>query len=493
MTKEAKIKIAIVAAVIVALIGGPLALGFIFGGGGQKALPPITLRFWNLFDEESLYDGTFQEFASKNTNAKITIEYKKYTDINELESDLVNELAEGKGPDIVAIHPSWLKKHIGKLAPLPAEYFDNGDPERFRATFVPAAVSDLIVNTNGKEEVYALPVSMDTLGVIYNSDFLLNNLSRGAPAEDWQTFAEDITRFVRTNRAQTRVTRTAVALGRIDNITRGIDLLQLLMLQYGTRFYDQTGERITLADPTPGSGITGFAAAEALDFFTSFSKPGTDTFLWDTNQTTDTPEDKDLGAFVQGKIGMVFAYPYQVRDTERLISQYQVQRGDVIPADVLKVAPAPQRIDPAALTATTSGNQRVALANYYPLAVTNSSKNKLAAWDYINFLTQPEQQRYLFIQGKKISANLGVIPEQVRDPVYGAFARQNTYAKSVFMPETDKMKEVFNDQVNQVIGGKLESLDAVRNIQLVWQCYTNKMLSKPGSSEAQCKVDPIIQ
>ena len=490
MTKEAKIRIGIVAGIIVALLVGPLLIGFILGGGTKKNLPEITLRFWNLFDEQSLYDGTFQEFASKNTNAKIHIEYTKYTDINEMESDLVNELAEGKGPDIVAIHPSWLNKHLGKLSPMPTD-FENANPDRFRATFVPAAANDLIVNSNGKEAVYALPVSMDTLGIMYNSDFMLNNLSRGTPAEDWQTFTDDITRFVRTNRAQTRVTRTAIALGRIDNITRGIDLLELLMLQYGTKFYDQTGTRVTLADPTPGSGTSGFGAAEALDFFTSFAKPGTDTFLWDENQTADVPADKDLGAFVRGQIGMMFAYPYQVADADRLISQYQTERGDVIAPEVVKVAPAPQRISASALSTSSTAAQRVALANYYPLAVTLNSKNKLAAWDYINFLTQPEQQRYLFVQGHKISANLGVIPEQVRDPIYGAFARQNTYAKSVFMPESNKMKEIFDDQVKQVLSSKIESLDAIRNIQLVWQCYLNKMLGKAGSTEQTCAVQPV--
>lgn len=487
MTKEAKIKIGIIVAIIVALLVGPFALGFIFGGGKTQNAPAITLRFWNLYDEQSLYTGMFQEFASQRTNAKISVEYKKYTDINELESDLVNELAEGKGPDIVSIEPSWIKKHLGKLSPMPSQYFDNAKPDRFRATFVPAAANDLIVNQQGTEQVYAVPISMDTLGIMYNSDYMLNNLSRGAPAEDWQTFVDDATRFVRANRAQTRVTRTAVALGRIDNMTRGLDLLELLMMQFGAKFYDQTGERITLSDPTPGSGSSGFAAADALDFFTSFSKPGTDSFLWDANLASDLPDPNDLGAFVTGQIGMMFAYPYQVSDAEKLISQYQTQRSDAIQPDVIKVAPAPQRIDPNA--SVSSSTQRIALANYYPLAVPLNSKNKTAAWDLINFLSQPEQQRFMFQQGKKISANVGVIPEEVRDPTYGAFARQNTYARSVFMPEPDKMKDLFNDQVNQIISGKLESLDAVRNIQLVWQCYLNKMLGK-GGSVTECKVEP---
>jgi len=491
MTKEAKVKIGILVGVIVAVLVGPFVFGWIFGGVSTTAAPAITLRMWNLYDEESLYTGIFQEFAAKRPNAKFRVEYKKYTDIAELESDLINELAEGKGPDIVSIQPSWLAKHRGKLSPMPAQYFENANPERFRATFVPAAADDLIVNDQGQELVYALPVSMDTLGIMYNSDFLLNNLSRGTPAEDWDTFVEDITRFVRTNRAQTRVLRTAVAIGRIDNMTRGLDLLQLLMMQYGARFYDQTGERVTIADPAPGSGSSGFGAADAMDFFTSFSKPGSDTFLWDTNMTADLPDQNDLGAFVSGSIGMMFAYPYQVRDAERLISQYQTERGDVITPDLIKVAPAPQRISSnAALSASSS--QRVAIANYYPLAVTANSKNKNAAWDLIDFLTQPEQQRYLFAQGKKISAHLAVIPEEMRDPIYGAFARQNTFAKSVFLPEPERMKAVIDGQVKDVIAGKVESLDAIRNIQLVWQCYTNKLLGKSGSSSTECRVEAPI-
>lgn len=490
MTKSAKIKLGIIGGVLVAVLIVPFLIGLVFGGGQKQAVADVTLRFWNLYDEQNLYEGTFQEYAARTANARVRIEYKKYTDIAELESDLINELAEGKGPDIVSIHPSWMQKHLGKLSPMP-EAFDNANSERFRSTFVPAAAQDLIVPEAGKESVYALPVSMDTLGIMYNSDFLLNNLSRGAPAEDWTTFVEDITRFVRTNRAQTRVTRTAVALGRIDNVSRGLDLLELLMLQYGAKFYDQTGERVTVADPTPGSGTTGFGAADALAFFASFATPGTDTFLWDDNQTTDFPEDLDLGAFVQGQIGMVFAYPYQVRDAERLISQYEITTGDVIPADVLRVAPAPQRLSADTLTTTSSSGNRVALANYYPLAVPNNSQNKLLAWDYINFLTRPEQQRFLFMQGKKISANLGVIPEQVRDPIYGAFARQNTYAQSVFLPESQRMKEEISTQVNYVLDGRQEALDAVRNIQLVWQCHLNRVLGKTNVSASECRANTV--
>lgn len=493
MTKQAKIKIGIIVGVIIALLAGPFAVGALFGGGtANRAKSQITLRFWNLFDEQALYEGTFQEYAATQPNSQIRIEYKKYTDIAEMEADLVNELAEGKGPDIVSIHPSWLQKHLGKLAPMPQQYFDNAKPERFRATFVPAAANDLIVPDQNGEQVYALPVSMDTLGIIYNQDFLLNNLRMGTPPEDWETFTQEIIKFARSNSAKTRVTRTAIGIGRLDNMTRGLDLLQLLMMQYGAKFYDPTGARVTLADPTPGSGISGFPAAEALDFFTSFGKKGTDTFLWDTRQTENMGQDLDVGAFVSGNIGMIFAYPYQVRDVERLISQYQIERGNVIPMEVVRVAPAPQRIAAGTLTTTSAATARIALANYYPLAVTKNSKNQLPAWDYINFLTKPEQQRYLFMQGKKITANLGVVPEQVRDPIYGAFARQSTYARSIFMPEAERMKAIFTSQVTEVVDGQLESLDAVRNIQQVWQCYLNKMLGKPGSSEQECRVETTM-
>ncbi len=494
MTKDAKIKLGIIAGVLLLILIVPF---IVFGGGGgqKQNEAPITISFWNVFDDRDLYAGVIEQFQAIKPNVRIN--YKKYTDLKEFESDFINELAEGKGPDIVAIEPSWLLRHKGKLAPMPAQYFQKGNPAVFRELFVNGATEDLIVNENGTDYVYALPVSMDSLGVLYNRDLLLERLSKSEPAKDWITFAADAVQMARTNRTKTLITRASVPLGRVDNIARGLDVLHLLMLQQGVTFYDASRTAATLANPVLLSGRNYYPANEAFDFFTSFAKTGSDNFIWNESQITQNPQDGELGAFVRGEIPMIFGFSYQIKDVERLANQYRTTGAPSINPTVVRAAVAPQlsaqpeetrsstRTPVTTTVPTTMTTSQVALASYFPLAVTKNSKSQLPAWDFVDFLTGQEQQRYLFNRGKKLSARVDMIAEQSRDPIYGAFARQNVSAKSVLTPSGQVIFDSYKEQLAQILAGRTDTIDATRAIQTVWQCSLDKLNGRtplPGST-----------
>lgn len=468
MTKEAKIKLGILGGIILLVLVVPFLI--FGGGGGKKTAPQITLQFWNLYDDKDLYAGLIEEFQSIQPG--VTIQYKKYSDINEYESDFVNALAEGKGPDIVAIQPSWIKKHIGKLTPMPQGVFTKADPDSFKSIFVKTAADDLIVNTQEGPKVYALPISMETLGTVYNRDLLLERISKDTPAETWSAFIDDLLSIASTDRKKTQLFRVGMPIGRLDNITRGLEILNVMMLQQGVQFYDPTGLTVTLAQPTLYSGRYLYPANEALNLFTSFATPGNDNYMWDTSLTKEYPEDKELGAFARGEIPMFFGFTYQLKDLESIIAKYQRDGLDVISMDEVGVAPFPQ------LEAATTTNSKVTLANYYPLAVTKSSKNSLAAWDFINFLTGEEQQRFLFNKGHKVSARINLIAEQSKDALYGAFAKQEIYAKTIYIPQEDKLRTAYEDLVSAVLAGRQDPTEGLNSLNELWQCYYDAVLGK---------------
>lgn len=496
MTKDAKIKLGIIGGVLLLILVVPF---IVFGGGGGKAPAEaqITISFWNVFDDRDLYAGVIEQFQAVKPN--IRINYKKYTDLKEFEADFINELAEGKGPDIVAIEPSWLLRHKGKLSPMPQQYFQKGNPSVFRETFVSGAAEDLILPENGGEAVYALPVSMDSLGVLYNRDLLLERIAKNEPAKDWITFAADAVQMARTNRTKTLITRASVPLGRIDNIARGLDILHLIMLQQGVSFYDATKTTATMANPVLLSGRNYYPANEALDFFASFAKEGSDNFVWSDALTAKYPKDGELGAFVRGEVGMMFGFSYQLKDVERLANEYRTTGTPSINPTVVKAASAPQILaQPDETRRATSRNtnmntstpataslSQVALASYFPLAVTKNSKNKLPAWDFIDFLSGQDQQRFLFNKGKKLSARVDMIAEQAKDPIYGAFVRQNSFARSVLTPSTQGIFDAYKKQLDEVLAGRVDTIDATREIQTTWQCVLDKLNGRtplPGSS-----------
>ena len=83
--------------------------------GVQEAARPVTLNYWRVFDGQD----DFQEIidAYKAAHPYITINYRLLR-YDEYENEILNALAEDRGPDIFSIHNTWMKKYQSKLTPL---------------------------------------------------------------------------------------------------------------------------------------------------------------------------------------------------------------------------------------------------------------------------------------------------------------------------------------------------------------------------------------
>ena len=459
---------------IVVLI--PFLISLLFGDKFKAPKRDINITMWNLFDDGDLYKGVIEEFEARDP--RVSISYTKKKDINELETDLVNELAEGKGPDIVAISPSWVKKHGAKFSFEP-KGFEFSDPKVFKDTFAPFTADDLIVTDDkGSLAVIAIPTSVETLGVIYNKSYFLQNLSSAKPSDTWDTFVEDVMKGTKRNSKNTLIRKTPIALGRVDNIRRGTDIINLLMLQNGVNFYDPTGRIVTIDSPALSSGQKTYPGINSLDYYSSFGKSGEETYVWSLDQTKQYEKDDELGAFVRGEIGMIFGYPYLLKDIERLITQYTDDGVATISLEDVGVAEVPQLTKDTKLKST--------LALYYPLAVPNLSKNKDKAWAFIEFMASEEVQRYLFKQNKKISSRINLISEQSKDETVGAFASSVGYAKSLFIPDETALKTVYNEVLTAMQSNKMDSTDGITKVKDVWQCSLKKIVPTALDSDSGC-------
>src|SRR3989339_2037964 len=72
----------------------------------------VELTMYGLFDDSDVFQPLIQEYES--THKGVTINYKQFTDPSEYLDLVVNELAEGEGPDIFAMHNSWIYEHFKK-------------------------------------------------------------------------------------------------------------------------------------------------------------------------------------------------------------------------------------------------------------------------------------------------------------------------------------------------------------------------------------------
>jgi len=268
---------------------------------GQK-----QLDFYFVYDNTDAFKEQIQAFQSKNPG--LVIRTKKFSNLQEYEDLVINEIAQGEGPDVLMVHNSWIPKHYKKLLPLPLDQPISMNAELFRQTFFQVAADDLIVD----EQIYGMPLAIDNLAIFYNKAYFKDLLATtDKPGELWENIKEQVFELTKKNNSPERFALSGIALGRGDNISSAVDILLAMMIQYGTQFYDEKVEKATFAD-SQGAATGGIdkPGLEAFKLFTSFALPSYKNYSWNEYITGFAPEEKEVNPFVRGKVAMIIGYPY---------------------------------------------------------------------------------------------------------------------------------------------------------------------------------------
>ena len=281
-----------ITALIVFFVVVLLIIGNIGGGSSEK----VTLQFWGVYDDRTAFEKVIRNFNSVNPNIQIIytlLPYESY------ESDLVNALAAGNGPDVVMIHHTWLPRHADKLKPLPATIPGEKQPlmsaKIFKDQYVDVAYSDLIKNG----QVYALPLYVDSLALYYNRD-LFNTANITRPPANWDEFNADVETLTRID-SFGNLTQSGIAMGTAKNVNRSTDILMALMIQSGTNMTDSEHTQAIF-----GTSIDGVAVGErSLKFYTDFANPAVKTYSWNDSQ------HYSVDAFTEGTAAMMINYSHQ--------------------------------------------------------------------------------------------------------------------------------------------------------------------------------------
>jgi len=359
---------------------------------------------WGLWQESGDVSEIISAFQAQTG---IGVEYKKIASVADYERQLIEALAEGRGPDIFVIHHSWVNNHRALLAPAPQEVVDE---KAVHEEYVEVVTDDLI--RDGK--VYALPHSVDSLVLFYNKDvFAANGIAR--PPRTWDEFQQIVERLTSITRFGT-IERSAAALGTAKNINRAPDIVQLLLLQSGVPIAGADG-RVSINNQT---------GTRALQFYTDFANKSKKVYTWDLQQ------DYSIDAFAEGDTAMMLGYSYHVPVVRAKNPRLQ-----------FAIAPIPQIAD----------SQPVTFASYWPFAVSKASGNATAAWQFIRFATSAAQAAALNAAAGTPPAHRLAVEQQLRDPLFGTFAQQALTAKSWRRPDPVAVDAIFNTMIDSVITG----------------------------------------
>lgn len=406
-------------------------------GAGQvnTQAASVTLTFYGLFDDEEIYAPMIDSYEKAHPN--VTILYKKFTDPDAYWDLIVNELAEGEGPDIFMMHNSWFSQHYKKLTPAPESLVNT---EVFKSNFVDIASHDLVIpDENGVEKVWGMPLYVDTLALYYNNAHFEDALaSQGKPSSTWDGIKEDVVALSKQDQSFERFSRSGIALGRADNILRAFDTLMLMMLQNKVYFYNDDYTKVLFGnDPN---------ALAALQLYTSFGLPSQKNYTWNKYLADSDSAEKELTTFAKGKLSMLMGYSYAYEDILNEIQRLKKEGEETINPNDVEIQEAPQMSDPE-----TSAETRVTYASYFVPVVSRTTAHSEEAWDFLLSMVDENTLRTYNKTTHRASALRSLIDEQKADPIYGIFASQVGYAKSITMANAAAYQTIFLNGITSIL------------------------------------------
>jgi len=415
----------------------------------KEASQPITLTYWRVFDGPDAFQEIINAYRVIHPNINITYRKLRY---DEYETELLNALAEDRGPDILSIHNTWLVKYQNKLAPMPANItmayqVEQGSIKKeivsqlqtvksptlkeIKDTFIDAVYNDVVLSDN---QVYGLPLSVDTLALFYNRDLLNNAGIVQAPLYWNKEFQQNVKKLTKQDTVL-GITQSGIALGGNNNIERFSDILSVLMMQNGATMIEDNRVLFNVI-PKINNADNYNPGLEALRFYVDFSNPGKEVYSW--NETL--PNSLEL--FASGKLAMMFGYSYNIATIK---AQSPKLNFSVSKLPQIEGSPA-----------------EVNFANYWVESVSKKSKYQNEAWDFILFETKKDQAKKYLDAANKPTALRALVTEQLSDDEIGVFASQLLTAKSWYKgKDANAAETAIGEMINSAVSNLDKILEAI--------------------------------
>ncbi len=385
---------------------------------GLKERPPelFTLSIWGSEDEPELWQTIGQTYHEE-VSPSATVEYIK-KDPQTYETELLNALAAGRGPDVFLLEDTTLKNYQDKIYPLPDGSLDYQERD-LKNVFADGALNAI---TDDSGALLATPLSLDTLALFYNRDYL-NAANIPLPPATWEELV-DQARILTKLSSVGGIQRSAIALGTATNVEHAADILAALIYQSGGAFISPAGTESALDGPT---------AVSALSFYTAFANSTRKTYTWNAFF------ESSLRAFARGDTAMAIGY---AADIAALATENPQLNFDV--------APLPQSRD--AKTPVTLGRIRL-------LAIPRTSGNKEQAWRFLLWLQSKEIQKTYTDAVGLPSARRDLIRSKPPQEYLATFYDQVLSAKTLPIALGDSLSSILRDTIESVTNRRF-SVDA---------------------------------
>lgn len=370
------------------------------------------------------YDANEFEFFMQQTPL---LKDKKYTKtyqvdyvekaVAEFESDLLNALAAGRGPDLFLLPQADILKHKDKAYLIPYPSLPQRD---FRDTFVGAAEVFML-----PEGIIGIPFSIDPLMLFWNRDYF-SSKGLAEPPKYWDEL-EGLAEVLTEKDDRDTIFRSAIALGEAENVLNSEEILSALLHQAGNSIVvrSEFGYRSTL---TERLGFTLAPIDSVIRFYTEFSDPTKSTYTWNRS----LPSSKDM--FLSGDLAMYIGFASEFGDIR--------EKNPNLNFDAVEI--------PQAKNAKT----RATFARVSSFAISKHTKNPRAAFDVALVLAGPESQAAFSTRFKYPPVRRDLLSKRPADPFEVSFYNSAIMSHTWLDPDDAETDRIFSTLIESVNTGR---------------------------------------
>lgn len=350
--------------------------------------------WWGIKEDEEAFTEIIKSYQEKYPDVRIT--YIKQSEKDYAER-LYNVLKKGNAPDIFEIHNSWIPEYVDYFDKLPSKTMSQ---EEYANIFLPVIFNTL----NSSKGIVGFPLYYDGL-TLYINDTIFASSGYEHP-ETWDDIYASINpkNGVLNLNKKGELIQSAIALGTTDNTDYWQDIFALLLIQNGVDLRKPVSNR----------------ALDVINYYKSFLQYNN----WNVNYPSSTI------AFARGKSAMLFATAQTATEILRENSNIRFSSINL-----------PQ------LPKNTVDEPRYTYSSFYFQAVWNRSTNKEIVWDFLKFITLPENLKKINEKRKASRAFEMPYPRndmlylQEKDPILGSIIDDSKYAKTWYLAGNAKDME----------------------------------------------------
>lgn len=389
----------------------------------QGANATVEVTIWGTVDSTS-----FDSFISKlkiDLNKEVKAKYIE-KDAATLDSDLVEAIASGSGPDAVILPQDLIVRYSDKVYMIP---FTSLSQRSYLDTFIQEG--ELYLTSDG---MLALPFFVDPLVMYWNRD-IFSSASIANPPTKWSEFpliAEKISK----SDSNANIIQSAVALGGFRNIDNAKALISAMIMQAGSPIVKADGGKLKSFLSTKSAIDLEVPAQSALRFYTDYSNPRKTVYSWNNA----LPSAKSM--FLSGDLATYFGKASEIDD--------------------IRSKNPNLNFDVAMLPQTVDAQNKITFGEMQGFAILKSSPNIASAFMAISTLIGADTVPVFLQFNNYAPARRDVIASGSADPVKAVFYNSALISKGWLDPNSKKTDTVFQNMIDNITTGAMKLDGAVQ-------------------------------